>query len=66
VMSAAWGATVGGGIALAYIWCRDGSAVTTSYLKDGQYEINVGGVRHRATVHLRAPVDPDGVSIKQG
>ena len=64
VMSAAWGATVGGGIALAYIWCRDGSAVTTSYLKDGQYEINVGGVRHRATVHLRPPVDPDGLTIK--
>jgi glycine cleavage system aminomethyltransferase T/glycine/D-amino acid oxidase-like deaminating enzyme len=66
VMSAAWGATVGGGVALAYVWCRDGSAVTPAYLKDGQYEINVGGVRHRATMHLRPPVDPDGVTIKQG
>lgn len=64
VTSAAWGETIGGPVALAYIGRPDGGAVTTDYLQAGRYEANVGGAVHSATLHLRAPYDPQGLRIK--
>jgi glycine cleavage system aminomethyltransferase T len=65
ITSAAWGETLGACVALAYIWCRDGAAVTTEYLDSGRYEVNVGGTVCLATMHRRAPYDPDGLRIKR-
>ncbi|OEV31059.1 FAD-dependent oxidoreductase [Streptomyces nanshensis] len=59
VTSAAWGATLGACAGLAYVRRRDGEPVTRGYLTSGTYEIDVGGRLHPATVHLRAPYDPD-------
>lgn len=65
VVSAAWGTTLNAGVCLAYIWNRDGRAVTNDDLNAGAYAINVGGNVTPATLHLRAPFDPAGAKIKQ-
>ena len=64
VTSAAWGDTLGSCVALAYVGRRDGTAVTTDYLKSGGYEINVSGQRLSARLSLRPPFDPDNTKIK--
>lgn len=65
VTSAAWAATVGSCVGLAYVWRRDGAAVTMQYAAAGRYEINVGGDITAATVHLRPPFDPDNTKVKR-
>ena len=45
VRSAAWGATVGAAVGLAYVRRRDGDAVTRDYLRTGEYAVDVGGAR---------------------
>ncbi len=65
VSSAAWGETVNGCVALAYVGRRDGEPVTNEYLTGGSYQINVGGKLCSATVHLRPPYDPAGDKIKR-
>jgi 4-methylaminobutanoate oxidase (formaldehyde-forming) len=65
VMSAAWGGTLGACVALAYVWRRDGAAVTPDYLAEGAYEINVGGNVCAATLHTKPPFDPAGERIKR-
>jgi 4-methylaminobutanoate oxidase (formaldehyde-forming) len=64
VTSAAWGEAVGACVALAYIWRRDGDAVAADYLDAGTYEVNVGGTVCAATLHRRAPYDPQGSRIR--
>jgi 4-methylaminobutanoate oxidase (formaldehyde-forming) len=64
VMSAAWGATVGAGVGLAYVWDPDGGVVGKDWLLGASYEIDVGGSRHPMTVSLRPLVDPDGLATK--
>ena len=65
VTSAAYGETIGACVGLAYLWQRDGSAVTPDYVKTGQYSINVGGVTSAATVSLRPPYDPESAKIRR-
>jgi glycine cleavage system aminomethyltransferase T len=64
VTSAAWAETLGACVGLAYVWRRDGEPVTTDYLETGRYEVNVGGVVCEATLHRRAPYDPEGLRVK--
>ncbi len=64
VTSAGWGETTGACVALALVRCSDGMPVDAAYLRSGQFEVNVGGVRVAARVHLRAPYDPDGTRIR--
>jgi glycine cleavage system aminomethyltransferase T/glycine/D-amino acid oxidase-like deaminating enzyme len=64
VTSAAWGETLGSCVALAYVWRRDGDVVTSEYLNDGRYEINVGGTVIAASLHLKPPFDPTSVKVK--
>ncbi len=54
VTSAAWGATVGASVGLAYV--RHDAPVTASLLGSGQYAVDVAGVRRPATLSLRAPL----------
>jgi glycine cleavage system aminomethyltransferase T/glycine/D-amino acid oxidase-like deaminating enzyme len=65
VTSAAYGATLGAGVGLAYVWQRDGSAVTPDYLKSGQYEINIGGLITPARISLRPLYDPESDKIRR-
>lgn len=64
VMSAAWGATVGAGVGLAYVWDPEGGAVGKEWLLGASYEIDVGGLRSPISVSLRPLVDPDGTVTK--
>jgi 4-methylaminobutanoate oxidase (formaldehyde-forming) len=64
VMSAAWGATVGAAVGLAYVWDPAGGAVDRDWAVSGTYDVNVGGTLSRASVSLRPLVDPDGVRVR--
>lgn len=65
VTSAAWSETLGTCIALAYVARSDEAVVTTDYLTDGSYTINVGGHLCAASIHLKAAVDPANHKIKR-
>ena len=62
--SGAWGETLGGCVGLAYIRHPDGDVLTPDLARAGEYQVNVGGQLHPATVHLRPPFDPAGDRIK--
>jgi 4-methylaminobutanoate oxidase (formaldehyde-forming) len=63
VTSAAWGATIGASVAMAYVRHPGGGLVTPDYLRSGHYQVNVGGQVSGATVSLRPPFDPDGEKV---
>jgi glycine cleavage system aminomethyltransferase T/glycine/D-amino acid oxidase-like deaminating enzyme len=65
VTSAAWGATIGASVGLAYVRRPDGGQVTADYLRSGRYQVDVGGQVCGATVSLRPPFDPDGEKVRQ-
>jgi 4-methylaminobutanoate oxidase (formaldehyde-forming) len=64
VMSASWGATVGAGVGLAYLWDPDGGVVDKDWIHGATYEIDVGGTRCSASISLRPLVDPDGLAVR--
>jgi 4-methylaminobutanoate oxidase (formaldehyde-forming) len=64
VMSAAWGATVGAGVGLAYVWDPDGGIVDRDRVLAGSYQVDVGGNRCDASVSFRPLVDPDGEAVR--
>jgi 4-methylaminobutanoate oxidase (formaldehyde-forming) len=64
VTSGAWGETLGAPVGLGYLRHHGGETVTADYLRAGAYEVNVGGQRVAATVHLRPPLDPAGDRVK--
>ncbi|RNM11018.1 GcvT family protein [Nocardioides pocheonensis] len=64
VMSAAWGATVGAGVGLAYVWDPAGGVVDRDWLLGASYAVDVGGTRCPASVSLRPLVDPDGLAVR--
>jgi glycine cleavage system aminomethyltransferase T/glycine/D-amino acid oxidase-like deaminating enzyme len=64
VTSAAWGATVGTCVGLAYLWDPDGGPVDADWVRQASYEVDVGGDRQPISVSLRPLVDPDGLRIK--
>jgi len=60
VTSAAWGATVGASVGLAYV--ADPSGVTSrQYAGSGDYTVDVGGTIVGVQVSLRPPYDPDNL-----
>jgi 4-methylaminobutanoate oxidase (formaldehyde-forming) len=64
VTSAAWSATFGTCVGLAYLWRSDRGAVTADFVKTGHYEVNVGGSVHDAAVSLRPLYDPSNQLIR--
>jgi 4-methylaminobutanoate oxidase (formaldehyde-forming) len=64
VMSAAWGATVGAAVGLAYLWDPEGGIVAKDWVLGASYQVDVGGTRVPASVSLRPLVDPDGTAVK--
>jgi len=55
--SGSFGHTLGAAVGIGYVKCQDG--VTSKFIQDGRYEINVSGQRIPATPHLKAPYDPE-------
>ncbi len=64
--SAAWGETLGASVGLAYLRHPDGAPVTAGYAAEGSYQVDAGGRRCPATVHLRPPYDPAGQRVRGG
>jgi 4-methylaminobutanoate oxidase (formaldehyde-forming) len=58
VSSAAWGATTGSCVGLAYLRAADGAMVTPDWVGAGNYAVNVGGEVYPITVSLKAIYDP--------
>ncbi|MFZ2503068.1 MAG: FAD-dependent oxidoreductase, partial [Nocardioides sp.] len=63
VTSAAWGATCGAAVGLAYVRSADGVA-TADWIRAGSYAVNVGGAIVPMTVTLRSPYDPEHTRIR--
>ena len=64
VMSATWGATVGAGVGLAYVWDPGGGVVDKDWLLGAAYKVDVGGTRCPIRVSLRPLVDPEGLKVR--
>lgn len=46
-------------IGIGYV-TNNGSTITKDFLIDGEYEIEALGQKHKATLHLKSPFDPNG------
>ena len=64
VTSAAWSTTFGTCVGLAYLWRRDGEAVGPDWIREGAYEVNVGGRRVGTKPQLGALYDPTNERVK--
>ncbi|QPC94405.1 FAD-dependent oxidoreductase [Mesorhizobium sp. INR15] len=62
VRSAAYGHTLGRSVALGLI--ENEAGVDSMFLTSGRFEIDLAGVRHAATAHLRSPYDPKSERVK--
>ena len=62
VTSAAFGHTLGRGVALG--WIRRDEGVGAAWLEGARVEMEIAGQRHAARASLRAPYDPDGLRVK--
>ncbi len=64
VTSAAWGETVGGCVGLAYVRAADNSVINADWVKEGDYQVNVGGQLYPISVSLRPLYDPTSTKIR--
>ncbi|PWN01234.1 FAD-dependent oxidoreductase [Nocardioides silvaticus] len=64
VTSAAWGATVGSAVGLAYLWDADGGPVDAAWVRAASYDVASGSGTHPISVSLRPLVDPEGRAVK--
>jgi len=64
VSSAAWGATVGSCVGLAYLRAADGAVVTPDWLRAGNYAVNVGGEVYPITLSLKGIYDPRNERVR--
>ncbi|QKC86579.1 FAD-dependent oxidoreductase [Mesorhizobium sp. NZP2077] len=62
VRSAAYGHTLGRSVALGLV--ENEAGVDAAFLNGGRFEIDLAGIRHAATVHLRSPYDPKSERVK--
>ena len=59
--SGSYGHALGAAVGMGYVKCQDG--VTSEFIREGSYEINVSGRRIPAAAHLKAPFDPERKKI---
>ena len=64
VTSAAWGATIGSCVGLAYVRASDNAVISAGWVKDGTYEVNVGGQLYPVSVSLRPLYDPANEKVR--
>ena len=65
VTSAAWGATIGSCVGLAYVRASDNAVISAGWVKDGTYEVNVGGQLYPVSVSLRPLYDPANEKVRR-
>jgi len=46
------------------VYLKNDEGITDEWIMDGSYEIEVEDKRYPVTIHLKAPYDPEGKSIK--
>jgi 4-methylaminobutanoate oxidase (formaldehyde-forming) len=63
VTSAAWGATVGRSVGLAYLWDPSGEPLPRIDLDAAEYQLDIGGVLEPVTLAWRAPRSPQRSSL---
>lgn len=63
VTSAAWGETLGASVGLAFVWTPHRSPVSFDWIRDGSYEVNIGGETYPVDVSTRPLYDPDNEKI---
>jgi len=61
--SAAFGHTLGRSVLLGYVERQDGGQADPQWLKEGRYQVVVGGEPFDAVMTLRAPYDPDRARV---
>ena len=61
--SAAFGHTPGRAVLLGYLERRDGGMVDPRWLKEGRYQVAIGGELFDAAMTLRAPYDPERTRV---
>jgi 4-methylaminobutanoate oxidase (formaldehyde-forming) len=61
--SAAFGHTLGRCVLLGYLERRDGGKADPQWLKEGRYQVVIGGEPFDAAMTLRAPYDPDRARV---
>jgi glycine cleavage system aminomethyltransferase T len=64
VTSAAWGESTGACVGLAYVRSADQALVDAQWVREGDYQVNVGGTLYPITVSLRAIYDPTNARIR--
>lgn len=64
VTSAAWGESTGACVGLAYVRSTDQALVDAQWVRDGDYQVNVGGTLYPITVSLKAIYDPTNARIR--
>ena len=64
VTSAAWSATCGAAVGLAYVWRRDGGPVGAADLDGGTWEVTVGDAVAPVEVQTGALYDPTSARVR--
>ncbi|MDT5193959.1 MAG: hypothetical protein QOH20_713, partial [Mycobacterium sp.] len=64
VTSAAWGESTGACVGLAYVRSADQALVDAQWVREGDYQVNVGGTLYPITVSLKAIYDPANAMIR--
>jgi glycine cleavage system aminomethyltransferase T len=62
VRAGSYGHTLGSAVGLTMIDARE--PITSDYLTDGSWEVEVSGVRYPAVTSLRPMYDPDNARIR--
>lgn len=65
VTSAAWGATTGSCVGLAYIRSADNATINADWVRAGDYQVNVGGRLYPVSISLKAIYDPTNAKIRR-
>ncbi len=52
------------GCSIGMVYLKNDKGITDEWIMDGSYEIEVEDKRYPITIHLKAPYDPEGKSIK--
>lgn len=64
VTSAGYGYSIGGPVCMGYVLSNDGNNVSTRYLREGNYEIEIDGKRWSAELTLKCFYDPESTTMK--
>ena len=64
VTSAAWGESTGSCVGLASVKSADQAPVDAQWVREGDYQVNVGGTLYPITVSLKAIYDPTNARIR--